>query len=57
MTDWGDKIILGKEIVKVSGDKHTRTFLKNLKYVNGLIPDKATPISLEDYTNEVKHLR
>ena len=46
MTDWGDRIIIVKEIGEECVDKHTTTFLKHLKYVTGYLSDKASYISL-----------
>ena len=40
----------GAQDVEVSARiLHTRKFLKHLKSVTGKLPDKASPISLEDY--------
>ena len=43
ITHWGDNIILSKEIGEESRDKHTRTFLKRLKYVPRYLPNNPPP--------------
>ena len=57
MTEWGDNIFLGNYIEVSARNIHTRKFLKYLKYVTGKLPDKASPVSLEDYIKIFNSLR
>ena len=50
-------MLLGEEVDDTSGNAHTGKFLKYLKAVTGALPEKAYPISLEDYTKEVQSIR
>ena len=57
MTEWGENIFLGNYVEVSARNIHTRKFLKHLKSVTGKIPDKASPVRLEDYINEFNSLR
>ena len=52
-----EKVILVKEVDTALVDTQTRSLLSHLKSVTGNLPEKATPITLEEYIKEIKSLR
>ena len=56
MSDYGDQIILGTahKIPELEAD--TNNFLQKLVSITGSLPDKAEPLSLEQYITEVNRL-
>ena len=57
MIEWGDNKILGKEVNVSSTNIQTRKLLQHLKSITVALPEKASPISLEEYIKEVSSLR
>ena len=57
MTYYGDQIILGtvQQITKLEPD--TNNFLQKLVSITGSLPNKAEPISIEQYITKVNRLR
>ena len=55
ITEYGKRIVEGREpLEKIN--KYTRQLLHQLRSPRNKIPGKATPISYEDYSEEVKRL-
>ena len=57
ITDYGDQIILGtaQKIPELEAD--TNNFLQKIVSITGSLPNKAYPLSLEQYITEVNRLR
>ena len=53
----GGNILLDNYVEVSARNIHTRKFLKHLKSVTGKLPDKASPINLEDYIKLFNILR
>ena len=55
--EFGYQFLLGIEPEGEIGYVNTKVLLRHLKSITGDLPDKAHPISMENYTKEVKRLR
>ena len=57
MMEYGGRILLGTahKIPEIEAD--TEKFLQKLAFITGVLPDKAKPISVEQYITEVNRLQ